>query len=162
DYVGWSADRTDEVLRPVIREMEKAEKQINLTRYFEGGTGGAFATRVHNAGKSKRLQKAVGGLKKKIGESPQKAGSNNRPIALDRPKEEHSGWKRMTDAEASPSRGGPISLRAAAEAMGEESEADGSPVKKRRKTGKVLGTTSLTASLTGSARGGRRGRGRGK
>ncbi|KAL1613203.1 DNA repair protein rad2 [Paraconiothyrium brasiliense] len=48
--IGWSAERTDEVLVPVIKDMARREKegtQSNLTRFFEGAVGaGAFAPRV--------------------------------------------------------------------------------------------------------------------
>jgi DNA excision repair protein ERCC-5 len=52
--IGWSWERTDEVLVPVIRDMNRREKegtQANITRFFEGGVGaGAFAPRVRNGG----------------------------------------------------------------------------------------------------------------
>ncbi|KAF2273714.1 PIN domain-like protein [Westerdykella ornata] len=52
--IGWSWERTDEVLVPVIRDMNRREKegtQSNITRFFEGGVGaGAFAPRVRDAG----------------------------------------------------------------------------------------------------------------
>ena len=48
--IGWSSERTDEVLVPVIKDMNMREKegtQANITRFFEGGVGaGAFAPRV--------------------------------------------------------------------------------------------------------------------
>jgi DNA excision repair protein ERCC-5 len=48
--IGWSWERTDEVLVPVIRDMNRREKegtQSNITRFFEGGVGaGAFAPRI--------------------------------------------------------------------------------------------------------------------
>ncbi|KAL1796885.1 hypothetical protein ACET3X_005425 [Alternaria dauci] len=51
--IGWSSERTDEVLVPVIRDMNRREKegtQANITRFFEGSVGaGAFAPRVRNA-----------------------------------------------------------------------------------------------------------------
>lgn len=40
--IGWSQDRTDEVLVPVIRDMNKRETegtQSNITRFFSGGVG---------------------------------------------------------------------------------------------------------------------------
>lgn len=40
--IGWSPDRTDEVLVPVIRDMNKRETegtQSNITRFFSGGVG---------------------------------------------------------------------------------------------------------------------------
>ncbi|OAL56936.1 PIN domain-like protein [Pyrenochaeta sp. DS3sAY3a] len=51
--IGWSPERTDEVLVPVIRDMNRREKegtQANITRFFEGSVGaGAFAPRVRGA-----------------------------------------------------------------------------------------------------------------
>ncbi|KAF2643237.1 PIN domain-like protein [Massarina eburnea CBS 473.64] len=48
--IGWSWERTDEVLVPVIKDMNRREKegtQANITRFFEGSVGaGAFAPRV--------------------------------------------------------------------------------------------------------------------
>lgn len=50
--IGWSWERTDEVLVPVIRDMNRREKegtQANITHFFEGSVGaGAFAPRVRN------------------------------------------------------------------------------------------------------------------
>ncbi|KAF2751686.1 PIN domain-like protein [Sporormia fimetaria CBS 119925] len=52
--IGWSWERTDEVLVPVIRDMNRREKegtQSNITRFFEGAVGaGAFAPRVRSTG----------------------------------------------------------------------------------------------------------------
>ena len=52
--IGWSSERTDEVLVPVIKDMARREKegtQSNITRFFEGGVGaGAFAPRVRGDG----------------------------------------------------------------------------------------------------------------
>ncbi|KAI1399194.1 PIN domain-like protein [Hypoxylon fuscum] len=67
--IGWSEDRTDEVLVPVIRDMNRREAegtQSNITRFFEGGVGvgakEAFAPRqrVQN---SKRMAQAVNKLR---------------------------------------------------------------------------------------------------
>jgi DNA excision repair protein ERCC-5 len=48
--IGWSWERTDEVLVPVIKDMNRREQegtQANITRFFEGSVGaGAFAPRV--------------------------------------------------------------------------------------------------------------------
>ncbi|KAH7563133.1 hypothetical protein BM1_00180 [Bipolaris maydis] len=67
--IGWSTERTDEVLVPVIRDMNRREKegtQANITRFFEGSVGaGAFAPRVRGAEGSgpsgKRKGKAAAG-----------------------------------------------------------------------------------------------------
>lgn len=61
--VGWSQDRIDEVLVPVIRDMNQKQvegTQSNITHFFEGGAGaGAFAPRRRAEGKSKRMEKAM-------------------------------------------------------------------------------------------------------
>lgn len=61
--VGWGRERTDEVLVPVVRERERMVRQANLTRYFDGNVGGAWAPRVKDAGGSRRLMAAVKRLK---------------------------------------------------------------------------------------------------
>ena len=47
--VGWTEERTDEILVPVIRDINRREAegtQANITRFFSGGVGaGAFAPR---------------------------------------------------------------------------------------------------------------------
>jgi DNA excision repair protein ERCC-5 len=71
--IGWTQDRTDEVLVPVIKDMNRRETegtQSNITRYFEGGVGvGArdnFAPRVREK-ESVRMRAAVQKLKSKKG-----------------------------------------------------------------------------------------------
>lgn len=64
--IGWSQERTDEVLVPVIRDMNKREQegtQANITSFYHGPTGaGAFAPRVRNGGKS-RMENAFSRLR---------------------------------------------------------------------------------------------------
>ncbi|KAK3939709.1 hypothetical protein QBC46DRAFT_290101 [Diplogelasinospora grovesii] len=68
--IGWSQERTDEVLVPVIKDMNKREMegtQSNITRYFEGSVGSgttkdAFAPRQRVQG-SKRMAEAVNRLR---------------------------------------------------------------------------------------------------
>ncbi|KAI2630379.1 PIN domain-like protein [Hypomontagnella submonticulosa] len=67
--IGWSEDRTDEVLVPVIRDMNRREAegtQSNITRFFEGSVGvgakEAFAPRQRAQG-SKRMAQAVNKLR---------------------------------------------------------------------------------------------------
>lgn len=73
--IGWTQDRTDEVLVPVIKDMNRRENegtQANITRFFEGGVGvggksngtssSAFAPRRRTDGKSKRMETALGRL----------------------------------------------------------------------------------------------------
>ncbi|KFA73092.1 hypothetical protein S40288_02747 [Stachybotrys chartarum IBT 40288] len=75
--IGWSKERTDEVLVPVIKDMNKREAegtQSNITRFFGGSVGAgardAFAPR-HRAQVSKRMVAAVDRLRSKAGGAPQ-------------------------------------------------------------------------------------------
>ncbi|KAF2153152.1 PIN domain-like protein [Myriangium duriaei CBS 260.36] len=62
--IGWSQERTDEVLVPVIRDMNRRQQegtQSNITKFFTGTTGtGVYAPRVRAAEASKRLGGALG------------------------------------------------------------------------------------------------------
>lgn len=71
--IGWSPERTDEVLVPVVRDMNRREvegTQTNITRYFEGGVGvgvkDAFAPRQRAKG-SRRMAAAVDRLRANTG-----------------------------------------------------------------------------------------------
>ncbi|RHZ70878.1 hypothetical protein CDV55_102010 [Aspergillus turcosus] len=68
--IGWSQERTDEVLVPVIRDMNRRElegTQSNITNFFSGPQGaGAFAPRVRSAGQS-RMEKAFSRLRQEAG-----------------------------------------------------------------------------------------------
>ncbi|MCJ1301526.1 DNA repair protein rad2 [Hypocenomyce scalaris] len=84
--IGWSPERTDEVLVPVIRDMNRRENegtQANITQFFGGGVGAgpktgdaggnAFAPRRRKEGKSRRMESALGKLherarKRSVGE----------------------------------------------------------------------------------------------
>ena len=63
--IGWTPARTDEVLVPVIRDMNRRENegtQANITAFMgdKVTTGaGAFAPRVRGEGKSKRMEAAL-------------------------------------------------------------------------------------------------------
>ncbi|KAM3503331.1 hypothetical protein MY10362_004255 [Beauveria mimosiformis] len=68
--IGWTKERTDEVLVPVIRDINRREvegTQSNITRFFGGGVGAgareAFAPR-QTAGASKRMAAAVDKLRR--------------------------------------------------------------------------------------------------
>ncbi|RCI12307.1 hypothetical protein L249_1314 [Ophiocordyceps polyrhachis-furcata BCC 54312] len=70
--IGWSQERTDEVLVPVIRDMNKREvegTQSNITHFFGGGVGAgakeAFAPRQRARG-SKRMAAAVDKLRANV------------------------------------------------------------------------------------------------
>ena len=97
--IGWSQERTDEVLVPVIKDMNRRENegtQANITQFFGGGvgvggkpnTGGgtAFAPRRRLDGKSKRMETALGRLHEQaknrtIGEGENNAEVNAEPAA---------------------------------------------------------------------------------
>ncbi|KAF3764514.1 PIN domain-like protein [Cryphonectria parasitica EP155] len=71
--IGWSQERTDEVLVPVIRDMNRRDiegTQSNITRYFEGSVGvgakEAFAPRQRAKG-SRRMAAAVDKLRASTG-----------------------------------------------------------------------------------------------
>jgi len=61
--IGWSQEQCDEILVPVVKDMNKrlAEgTQSNITRYFDGSVGaGAFAPKKKEARKSKRMDQAM-------------------------------------------------------------------------------------------------------
>jgi DNA excision repair protein ERCC-5 len=65
---GWGVERTDEVLVPVVRDMNRREAegtQSNITAFYQERSGGeAFAPRRVKEGGSKRLRNAL----QKIGE----------------------------------------------------------------------------------------------
>ncbi|MCJ1390603.1 DNA repair protein rad2 [Xylographa bjoerkii] len=72
--IGWNQERADEILVPVIRDMNRRENegtQANITQFFGGGVGAgarekgnsnAFAPRRRGEGKSKRMENALGRL----------------------------------------------------------------------------------------------------
>lgn len=64
--LGWSQHRTDQVLVPVIRDMNKKiteGAQTNITRFFDGSTGaGAFAPKVKLGVTSRRMEHALENL----------------------------------------------------------------------------------------------------
>ncbi|UZP33291.1 hypothetical protein NXS19_001107 [Fusarium pseudograminearum] len=70
--IGWSKERTDEVLVPVIKDMNKRDRegtQSNITRFFGGSVGvgakDAFAPRQKAQG-SKRMVAAVDRLRANV------------------------------------------------------------------------------------------------
>ncbi|KAL2154421.1 hypothetical protein VTH82DRAFT_3097 [Thermothelomyces myriococcoides] len=72
ETIGWSQERTDEVLVPVIRDMNKRDAegtQSNITRFFGGTVGAgareAFAPRQKAPGASRRMANAVSRLRAK-------------------------------------------------------------------------------------------------
>lgn len=92
--VGWSQERTDEVLVPVVRDMNKKQfegTQRNITQFFDGGIGaGAFVPRARVEGKSKRMERAMLSLheqaKRKAGiVEPETGGDEIEPGAVEKP-----------------------------------------------------------------------------
>lgn len=61
--IGWNSERTDEVLVPVIKDMNRRQEegtQSNITAFFDGGTGaGAYAPRQRIQQGSKRMGSAL-------------------------------------------------------------------------------------------------------
>lgn len=95
--VGWSQERTDEVLVPVIRDMNRRAAegtQANITRYFEGSVGAGVRAGAAGQGGSKRMANAVSRLRgKKAGGSS--GLSMEMPVAfLEAPKEKGKRKKR--------------------------------------------------------------------
>ncbi|KAI5844636.1 DNA excision repair protein Rad2 [Morchella snyderi] len=84
--IGWSQEHTDEVLVPVIRDMNSKQAegtQSNITQFFDGNTGtGAFAPRRRAENKSKRLESAMLSLheqavRKRKGQEEGESGEDN-------------------------------------------------------------------------------------
>lgn len=80
--IGWSRERTDEVLVPVIKDMNKRDvegTQANITRFFNGGVGAgakeAFAPRQRAQG-SKRMLAAVDRLRSNVAGEPSSSNGN--------------------------------------------------------------------------------------
>ncbi|KAF2132009.1 PIN domain-like protein [Dothidotthia symphoricarpi CBS 119687] len=72
EQIGWSWERTDEVLVPVIRDMNRREKegtQSNITRFFEGSVGaGAFAPRAAARGRGRGRGSRLGAALSRLAE----------------------------------------------------------------------------------------------
>ena len=71
--IGWSQERADEILVPVIKDMNRRENegtQANITQFFGGAVGvgakekggNAYAPRRRVEGKSQRMENALGRL----------------------------------------------------------------------------------------------------
>ena len=157
--IGWSQDRTDEVLVPVIKDMNRRENegtQANITQFFGGavgvgskpnGAGGnAFAPRRRIEGKSKRMETALERLHKQARNSTGvDGGANPAPdvasVPSDGDPEDIEGSKDETQA-LRPSRKPKSKKRAAPEdALGSSSEASADDeykaTPKSRKKGKL-------------------------
>ncbi|GAD94986.1 DNA excision repair protein Rad2 [Paecilomyces variotii No. 5] len=88
--IGWDQQRTDEVLVPVIRDMNQREQegtQSNITNFFSGTQGaGAFAPRVRPDGKG-RMEKAFRRLRQEAvsRQQPETGGSDIEQADGERP-----------------------------------------------------------------------------
>ncbi|KAK3310630.1 uncharacterized protein B0T15DRAFT_518978 [Chaetomium strumarium] len=102
--IGWSQERTDEVLVPVIRDMNRREvegTQSNITRFFDGSVGvgaaakEAFAPRQRAAGGSRRMADAVSRLRARTGGGGGGLSGAGMPVAAPpEPKLKKGGRKR--------------------------------------------------------------------
>ncbi|KAF8535256.1 hypothetical protein BDD12DRAFT_983401 [Trichophaea hybrida] len=76
--LGWSKEKTDEILLPVVKDMNRKMTegtQVNITNFFGGVVGaGAFAPRARAAGGSKRMEQAMAMLKGKVDEADEENG----------------------------------------------------------------------------------------
>ena len=112
--IGWSQERTDEVLVPVIRDMNRRMDegtQANITKFFNGavgvgaagkGPGGeAFAPRKRLAGASKRM----GGALERMAAQAEKRRSGGRvedgEPADAEPEGQEAGVQQRADTDAS-------------------------------------------------------------
>ncbi|KAK4235005.1 hypothetical protein C8A03DRAFT_37181 [Achaetomium macrosporum] len=102
--IGWSQERTDEVLVPVIRDMNRREvegTQSNITRFFGGSVGvgatgpkEAFAPRQRAAGGSRRMADAVSRLRARTGGGGGLSRAGVPVAAPPEPKQKKAGRKR--------------------------------------------------------------------
>jgi DNA excision repair protein ERCC-5 len=126
--IGWTWERTDEVLVPVIRDMNRREKegtQANITRFFEGSVGaGAFAPRMRDNGgpSGKKKGKAVAG--KRLG------------AALEKLAVREGARGGAEDDDTGVGGEGPVSLAGAAEAEVQDAPSNEGGARKKRKVGK--------------------------
>jgi len=109
--IGWSQERTDEVLVPVIKDMNQRSKegtQANITSFFDGGIGaGAFAPRRREVGGSKRLEGALGRMaeraKKSVPEGEaEKRHRDGEQVGNRRPKSQARRARRATKPQSPP------------------------------------------------------------
>ena len=169
--IGWSQERTDEVLVPVIKDMNRRENegtQANITQFFGGGVGvggkpasgggSAFAPRRRLDGKSKRMETALGRLHEQarnrtIGEGETNPEMDAEPAAVD-----NGDASGTTDAAAEPrkkqqrkskKRAAPVSASASDDDDGDEHDEYQAPTKSRKRG-------------PGSAEAGNKGRKKGK
>ena len=104
--IGWSQERTDEVLLPVIKDMNRREAegtQSNITRYFEGVVGaGARAGTAPGTNRigSNRMRAAMDRLKAQATGNADPAISAETPAAAtERKSKRHSAKRGLHDGE---------------------------------------------------------------
>ena len=115
--IGWSQDRTDEVLVPVIKDMNRRENegtQANITQFFGGGVGiggksnggggSAFAPRRRLDGKSKRMETALGRLHEQARNRTSGEGESNVEVDAEPSAVGNGDANGTTDAAAEPRR----------------------------------------------------------
>lgn len=154
--IGWTQERTDEVLVPVIKDMNRRENegtQANITQFFSGGvgvgarqsgSGGAsgFAPRRKAEGKSKRMESALGRLqqqarKRTIGDGEEANTSDEQTQATDDDDDVHGTAPRPAVTKASQEvrskkRAAPSDVRGSASDSSVDAE-DEAPVKGRKR-----------------------------
>lgn len=170
--IGWSQERTDEVLVPVIKDMNRRENegtQANITQFFGGGVGvggkpasgggSAFAPRRRLDGKSKRMETALGRLHEQARNRTIEEGETNAEVDAEPAAVDDGNAAGTMDAAAaepkknsprkSKKRANPISASASDEDGDDEHDEYQAP-KKSRKRGH--------GSVKGSNRGRKKGR----
>ncbi|KAI8937756.1 hypothetical protein NX059_005456 [Plenodomus lindquistii] len=154
--IGWTWERTDEVLVPVIRDMNRREKegtQANITRFFEGGVGaGAFAPRVRGTaaavgeGEPSGKTRGKGAAGKRLGAALSKlaeregarGGDEDGDVEVET--EPAGGARRKRKVASKPSS---VAEDDGFDAEGDEDEAYVEPKKKARKTRRGKATAGL-------------------
>jgi DNA excision repair protein ERCC-5 len=142
--IGWTNERVDEVLVPVIRDLNRREQegtQSNITKFFGGGVGaGGFAPRKRAEGGSKRLESAL----TRIGD---KVKGRNSVQEIDG--EAEAPQERTKAASKSKSRSAKRTAAVASEdgTTGEEDEEFVEPRKKARKVAGSRGRRKVAATL---------------
>lgn len=137
--IGWNQERTDEVLVPVIRDMNRRENegtQANITSFLGGNVGaGAFAPRVRSEGKSARMERALEQMaqrarkKRKTDRKAGDAPANNDDAAIATSGSLVDGSSEVAkDEQLRPSRKRPLSVGASEEVPGDKIDA---PARKR-------------------------------
>ncbi|OCK73016.1 PIN domain-like protein [Lepidopterella palustris CBS 459.81] len=152
--IGWSAERTDEVLVPVIRDMNRREKegtQSNITRFFDGAVGaGAFAPRVRDGNEAgltgkkgkgaagKRLGTALGRLAERGRDGGARANANAGETSVPRKVVENSTEQCTVDGrrKRKKAKGAPRSTPSPASSNDDDDDEDGLYAEPPRKTRK--------------------------